>query len=536
MSTDKPTVPLAVYLAKEDYPTVDDVLKEDATYTAYSIDGGGQKSATLLIAASHSNLPKWASLFSHVVSPEDIGRNQATGALLAVTSKGRFFLYSFGQGRHLIAHEAIERNFGLRCALNLLDPESIRSLDKSSLESQPKQAREQSGEAVGLDFFGIDIESDLLRGITGRPKSAKFGSRVSGGDPVRLSLPIESNEFCDLSEQLYQAYQDDSYKHGPFSWIDHISEVKDKTKQNHLDALLIEKLNEKKFDNIWLCAPRIIEWDRVAGFLYSRGKKATQYYDTRISECLDVIVKSELDIALLKRRKITAVDDDGKPAFSDSVYRFVYAEIDDGDATYILSAGSWYSITPDYVSRIHDEFESIKEKQYPRELLEFDDENEEEYNIRLSSSNPHEFALLDKKNVVLPEAVSPIEICDVYRHQKELIHVKRYGGSSVLSHLFNQGLVSGELLQRARQYRSEINARLPAHLQIDNIETRPSPNEYTVVFAIISEQEEGLSIPFFSKISLKHAVNRLEAYGHKVQLAKIPVAEMKKKTQKLPPQ
>ncbi len=59
MSTDKPAVPLTAYLAKEDYPSVDDVLKEDATYTAYSIDGGGQESATLLIAASHSNLPNW---------------------------------------------------------------------------------------------------------------------------------------------------------------------------------------------------------------------------------------------------------------------------------------------------------------------------------------------------------------------------------------------------------------------------------------------------------------------------------------------
>jgi hypothetical protein len=54
-----------------------------------------------------------------------------------------------------------------------------------------------------------------------------------------------------------------------------------------------------------------------------------------------------------------------------------------------------------------------------------------------------------------------------------------------------------------------------------------------VVFAIISESDENdLSIPFFSKISLRHVMTRLQAIGFVVTVAKISVDEIKKKTKK----
>jgi len=416
----------------------------------------------------------------------------------------------------------------------LLNPESIRSLDKSSLESQPKQAREQSGEAVGLDFFGIDIESDLLRAITGKPQSDYFGNRLSGGDPVKLSVNISLGDVQTLAGKLLAAYSDKTYKNGPFSWIDHIGEVKDKSLREKLDCDLVEALNSSQFDRVWLCAPKIVDWERVAGFKYSSGNKAIRYSDTRIAECLKEIAKDGVDLALIKRRKIQAVDEDDMRVFEDTVYRFIYAEVEVDGSAYILNAGAWYSVDTDYVQRIQQHYEGIIAKKYERDLPEYDDENEAKYNIRVVDSDKNNFALMDCKNIFLADAASPVEPCDIYRHEKELIHVKRYGGSSVLSHLFNQGLVSGELLQREPEFRREFNKRLPEKLKINGIEKRPQHNEYTIVYAIVSEQEEGLSLPFFSKISIKHAVNRLEAFGHKVRVAKVPVSEIKKKTKKCP--
>ena len=528
-------VDLTVYLSKDEFDTVETVVKPNAAYSTVFVNTEDGELGWLFIMKSRSNPPRWASLFSEDISLDQIGRNQSTGALLVVKDKGRLFLISFGQGRHLLRAGCVETNFGLRVALNILHPESIRSLDKSSLEAQPKQAREQSGEAVGLQFFGVDIERDLLRAITGKPKNVLFGQRISGGDPLKLSVEIQLKDIRELLRNIYAAYIDDSYKIGPFAWIDHISEIKDKLLREKLDEQLVEKLNIRNFDHTWLCAPSIIDWDRVVGFKYSTGKNAMRYHDTRIHECLDEIDKKGVDIAVLKRRIISAVDEDDHCVFEDTVYRFIYTEICSDGLAHLLNAGKWYAVSSDYVQRIQEQYETILSKHYERNLLEYDDETEAAYNVRLAGSDTSEFALLDKNNIYLPDAASPIEPCDLYRKEKELIHVKRYGGSSVLSHMFNQGLVSGELLQSEINFRKMFNEKLPQHLRIEGIEKMPERQEFTVVYAIISEQEQGLSVPFFSKISMKHAVNRLEAFGFNVKLAKIPVSDQKKKTKICPP-
>ena len=99
----------------------------------------------------------------------------------------------------------------------------------------------------------------------------------------------------------------------------------------------------------------------------------------------------------------------------------------------------------------------------------------------------------------------------------------------LLSHLFNQGLVSGEQFQMEPEFREILNSKLPNKYKLANIEQRPNRNEYHVVFAIVSESdEENVSIPFFSRISLKHAIARLQAIGFVVSIAKVSVNETKK--------
>ena len=528
-------IDLTIYLAKEDFPAADQVLKPNAARFEISVALNGQQLGSLFLMRTKSKPPPWAGFFHKIVDPEQIGFNKSTGALLTIRDQDRLFLLTFGQGRHLIRPGCIETNFGLRSALNLLQPESIRSIDKSSLEALPKQAREQSGVAVGLQFFGIDVERDLLRAITGTPKHPLLGLRIFGGDPLKISVNIELQEVKPLLQSILRSYDDESYKFGPFSWIDHIGEVKDKDLTDQLDHELVTKINERALDNTWLCAPQLIEWDRVVGFKYSMGRRALRYHDTRIEEWLEVLGKEPIDAQIIRKRKIRCVDSDDYTVFEDTVYRFLYAEIWHEGTAHILNAGKWYAVDRGYAETVEREYRAIQAKAYERDLLVYDDETETAYNKRLAASNPLEFVLMDSDNISLPGAASLVEPCDLYRSGKELIHVKRYGGSSVLSHLFNQGLVSGELLQRDREFREKLNEKLPAALKMASPKRMPDRGEYTVVYAIISEQEEGLTVPFFSKISLKHAVARLEAFGFNVRLAKIQVSEAKKKTKLCPP-
>ena len=46
-----------------------------------------------------------------------------------------------------------------------------------------------------------------------------------------------------------------------------------------------------------------------------------------------------------------------------------------------------------------------------------------------------------------------MEFCDVFSKTKELVHIKRYGGSATLSHLFYHGVNSTEFFQMDVEYR-----------------------------------------------------------------------------------
>ena len=78
---------------------------------------------------------------------------------------------------------------------------------------------------------------------------------------------------------------------------------------------------------------------------------------------------------------------------------------------------------------------------------------------------------------------SLVEFCDLFnREEKVLLHVKRYGGSAPLSHLFQQALVSGEAFRTESEFRRLANAKLPAGLPVRLIQrcrrrVTPSPSE-----------------------------------------------------------
>lgn len=86
-------------------------------------------------------------------------------------------------------------------------------------------------------------------------------------------------------------------------------------------------------------------------------------------------------------------------------------------------------------------------------------EEEGDYNLRFVSLNNDKCICLDKNNFRdFPNRPNDqVEICDIVTANKELICVKTYkSSSSVLSHLFMQGIVSAELLIDVKEYRKKL--------------------------------------------------------------------------------
>jgi len=327
MSQESTKADLSIYLAKSGVGDPSQIVKGSNPLKSFPIQIGAQEVGTLFIKDAHANPPRWAKFFKQVIPQEEFGRNSSTAAVLLVPVNNQLFLLTFGQGRHLIDSQFIEMNFGLRVALNCLDANSLRSIDKSSFETYPKQSREQSGRAAELQYFGVDVERDLLRAVTGIPKDKWFGERLSGMDALKLSLEVDLSSLKGLLSKVMAAFEDDSYKKGAFSWVDHIGEVKESTLSDSLDQHLLSKIRSGDTNNIWLSVPEIIDWNRVVGFRYSMAKNAPRFYDIRIPDFLESVAGKQLDNDLLLRRKIYCVDTDYLSVFERPAYYYLYAEV-----------------------------------------------------------------------------------------------------------------------------------------------------------------------------------------------------------------
>ena len=105
---------------------------------------------------------------------------------------------------------------------------------------------------------------------------------------------------------------------------------------------------------------------------------------------------------------------------------------------FLLSAGKWYAVAKDFVSEINEAVRALVTGSMT--LPEYDDDTETTYNKRVAMADAR-FAHMDRKNIRYGGGPSAIEFCDLFRDDRKLVHVKRYGGSAPLSHHFSQGEV-----------------------------------------------------------------------------------------------
>lgn len=156
-------------------------------------------------------------------------------------------------------------------------------------------------------------------------------------------------------------------------------------------------------------------------------------------------------------------------------------------------------------------------------LPSYRDPSEGQYNERVCASDKTRLALMDKKLIPYSGRHSSIEFCDIYTRTKAICHIKRYGGSSVLSHLFAQGVVSAEAFAHDADFRAKVNARLPPSFRLKDPAAQIDPRDFTVVFGIVSKSDEELQLPFFSRVTLRNAWRRLSANRYETSVVRILV-------------
>jgi uncharacterized protein (TIGR04141 family) len=470
---------LTIFLIKPELVDPVDILKKCDELRQIPIELSGLPHGILYLQPTQLRPPSWISLFSPVVDIEaNLAQNASTAAVWILTVEGQRLALTFGYGRNLLKSGVHVEDFGLRVTLNAVDPKRIKALDRMTLDAVAQQSRIQATREASMSEFGLEVEQDLLRAVTGVPLDESLGARLTGRDALQTVTPTLIEKIPELISRYLEEFAKDDYKRN-FPWVDQISEIEDPTRCSALDDQLVEKLKGGAFENVWLSIPEMMDWEGLAGFKYRTGKNSPTMADVHLRSFIDQVGDTgEIDELSLKNRyRVQAISSENDSIIRQwPVYRCLYCEVHEGADTFLLNNGRWFRIASDFVTRVTEAVNGIENCQLA--FPEFKDLTEGAYSKRVADTSNGHLELMDQKLVGSSSLPTAIEFCDLLSSDRHLIHLKRYTGSSTLSHLFAQGVVSAKIFLNEADFRVELNAKVSPGNRLADPAAKPDPATY----------------------------------------------------------
>lgn len=511
---------LTIYLIRQGFDSIESIVNLDnKNVSEHTFEGVGR----LYICRSPNKSPKWIhGFFGDQLNPQD-WRISSISAVLIVSidvndNSNRLFALTFGYGRTWLANEAVERRFGLKCVLNSIGANSLRQIRKTLVSGNARKSSEQMPRKAAASEFSLDYEQDLLESVTavGNSGSPLEGS-ITGADSLTVSTSVKLNKITDFLRDVFSIYQSNTYKEH-FSWIDHIAPVKDKNLISRLEECAVKALLSGD-KSVWFAVPVVIEWETIIGFRYT--PQGETFDDILTEDVLGALKSSLVEFEQLKQKRVLVIDSTtNEVRESWPVSRCLYGEIQLESEEYCITDGRWYKVDNTYSDTINRDYETTKISDIVFPDYTKNHNGEKDYNKELADSS-NTLLLMDRENIPYGGGRSRIELCDVLSSDGKLIHVKRYGGSSVMSHLFNQGLISMDLIKSEPSFVEKANQSIAqkdpqgAFAISDNSTTE-------VVYGIVTSDNSDLpNIPFFSKVAFHHVKKRLKTMGVAVSIGAI---------------
>lgn len=506
---------LTFYLLREGIADFDDALDPDKPSLTVEIDPSTGIDGRFFYAKPKSSVPAWVEFVQPLVKDELSGiRSASTSGLLLLRVSDRIFALTFGYGRSLLDLSKIEYQFGLRVALNRIDPRQIRSLDTKTFEDLVVSTNTQVSKSAELPTFGVDIYRDILRAVTGEPRDQTFTKRIAGADSLVMGVKTPSLELPAICDDLLAAFAADDYK-TDFGWIDHLSLVRDDATVDALNDLLISQLRTGSTGSTHLAMPETIDWEDIDGFTIA-GTRSHVYEDLDLDDYLSRLGNGRTTITLknLKTRSVSVRF--GRSGNWDkrwNLYQCIVTEQWLDSRLHVLIEGRWFAVSSTLVEEVNDFADNLPDTHVALPPAR-SGEIEADYNTRLAESSPQHLLKLDARIKRPGGASSGIEFCDVLSDQGDLIHVKRKSRSATLSHLFAQGSVSASTFINDGAFRTQVRQLIEDEVPAESRETWlrlvPRTDEtvdrsrYRVTYAVIANStREGRDwLPFFSKLNL----------------------------------
>ena len=457
--------------------------------------------------------PDWATYL-------DLGdeiKTSSASALLFIPRFDRCFVISFGYGYTLLNDNQLVDDFGLKTALNILDKDKIKGSGVFAPSDHSKQRKTQTATDSSLRGHDMDGYVHILKNITGKVKDKykKLSQSVSANSQsIKITTDKAVDDLLSLCDELLDIYKKEDCKND-FPEAFYIQPVKKESILQNLDNSLVEAISKTQSD-VYFEIPELIDFQDIDNYqinVKDRKRKKPEFDDIpTIEEFRRKILndfQTTIETELLKHWDLDLIDQNGNKKQSFTLYKCLVFETVLGEQQYHFSHGKWYCVDSDFKQRLDKKLQSAKtEKINDKEIPVFSHSNEADYNEHLARELGA--YLLDKKCISMG-GYDKIEPCDVLytsdQDKNTFIHVKiKHGGSSGLSHLFEQGDVSLTLLNNNDQrFVDGIKSRIPEFDQ----------NKKTVVhFLIVSEQNR--DIPLFARITLSKKIDQIISKRSKV--------------------
>jgi len=469
---------------------------------------------------SKQTQPKWKEMLNEIAENKiNISENTSNRAVIIVKIKNRYMAIVFGYGKSLLRADRFERNFGLKAALNMIEQKQMRSVQSAAIEDMIVSTHQQASRRTSQEEFDLNSYSDILRSITGKPYDENLGNTISGKDTLSVAVSMDIRELGEKLEQYLEAYLDNRYKDIGFGWVDNINEIRDPEKKGELNRVLGESLRKKDIHNMFISPPDIIDTETVHGFCFSGISKdlkdeSNYSFEPDLLEYVKDFEKKDIQTIIdkIRRDKLMAIDLNGNKKVICNIFSSIVFECNYSGKTYIIWNGAWYCVETNFYKQVNEYVNTIPSStcSLPKCIY---DESEGTYNERISNTNK-DICLMDKKQVGVKFGPKKIESCDLFTKDKMMIHVKKRGSSSQLSHLFSQGRVAAECFLSDESFRNQVYNLVKFKLgnEIFNYKEKPQPNEYEIVYAIIAKKSKCSikELPFFSKVNLMLTCQSLE--------------------------
>ena len=480
----------------------------------------------LFVGQLFTSRPSWLGFLEEQAGPqpENLIASGAGGVLFLPTDD-RIFAICFGHIHFALNDEAFERQFGLKVTLNSVPRNGLRTLDLATPDAVTFQKRVQASKDSDLQDFGVDVLRDLARVAGGTPSDVSFARFAAGRDTLSITCKLTSETLADKCEQVLAVYRSDTYKQR-FPWIDNMQVVRIKETLATLDGHLFEAINSLRAGDeseLHMAPPEIVDYEEGCLLHYNGfGSSGTDFHSLSIEDYVAELNRCEFDGTIddiRERHYIKAKAPDAE-VFKEQwrVYHCFTFETnlraDDEDRSYVLFAGHWYSVDRNFKRQVEARFQAIPRVDIigPTECR-----NERELIANLVEHREDLLCLDQVKINPLGVRYANIEPCDFLSSDKQFIHLKDGHSSGPISHLWSQGVVSAEALVSDADFRKKLRSVVRG-LRNEAVRLLPAINgrvvraDYTVVYGVMRKPYKNgeLDLPFFSKVSLQAAVDRID--------------------------